>query len=340
MGRANKFLYCSSGKEIRVTEYLIDIPMCAYNHEKYIARAIEGVINQRTNFSYRLILGEDCSTDATRSIIESYLSKYPEKMKVFFHEKNIGAFENSKILFKACTSKYVALCDGDDYWCDENKLQKQVDFLEANLDYAICFHRVYLLEGQKKLEWSDLNRSDKEETYTIRDLAKQNIIHTPSVIFRNGLFGELPTWFSESPVGDYVLHMLNAKHGLIKYFPEPMAVYRINSGGMWSGQARPVMTKKMIKLLSLLMKEDFEEEVIASIRHNWRADVNAYLQMLFPNDLATFTEELKIFAKEDETILYDWATDYYPNFIKDILASGAYKVANKVATIKHRLIKK
>src|SRR5258708_13979176 len=112
------------------SEYIVSIPMCAYNHERFIAQAIEGVIRQQTNFKYKLIIGEDCSPDKTRQIVKKYADEYPDKIKAFLHEKNIGAHANSKILFNACTTKYIALCDVDAYWCDDTKLQKQVDLLE------------------------------------------------------------------------------------------------------------------------------------------------------------------------------------------------------------------
>ena len=208
--------------------------MVTYNHEKYIIEAIEGVIDQQTDFPYQLIIGEDFSTDNTRQICIEYQKRNPSKIKLLLHDKNLGGSGkyNALAVLAECTGKYIAMCDGDDYWIDPFKLQKQVDFLEANPDYAICFHRVYELEEGKKPELSRLNTSLKEETYTVEDLAKGNFIHTPSVIFRNGLIS-LPAWFKDAATGDYVLYMLNAAHGKIKYFPEAMAVYR--SGiGFWS----------------------------------------------------------------------------------------------------------
>src|SRR5580704_459996 len=97
-------------------EYFVTIPMCTFNHEKYIAQAIEGIVGQKTNFKFKLIIGEDCSTDNTKEIILEYLKKYPEKIEGVFHKENIGPFKNTKILFEKCKSKYIALCDGDDYW--------------------------------------------------------------------------------------------------------------------------------------------------------------------------------------------------------------------------------
>ena len=217
----------------------ISVHLITYNHENYIRRAIEGVLVQKVNFTYELLIGDDCSTDNTREIIKEYHNKYPEIIKPLLHPYNLGpkgleGKNNFLTTLYACKGKYIALCDGDDYWIDPFKLQKQVDFLEANEDYAICFHRVYELAPGKGPELSNLNTSVNQETYTIEDLAKGNFIHTPSVVFRNGLIPKLPTWFMDAPAGDYVLHMLNAEHGKIKYFPDPMAVYRRHSGGVWS----------------------------------------------------------------------------------------------------------
>lgn len=216
------------------SEYLVDIPMCAYNHEKYIAQAIEGVINQKANFKYRLIIGEDCSQDLTRTIVESYLNKYPEKIKVLFHGKNLGAYENSKILFAECNAKYIALCDGDDYWTDPLKLQKQVDFLEANGDFNACFHNVKILESDGK----DVNytyQNDHKTEIGLRDLANGDYMHTCSLLFRN-----LPNFFYPFLNGlvpmddDSIGYCLLLDGKKARYEEDVMAVYRKHAGGMWS----------------------------------------------------------------------------------------------------------
>src|SRR6202000_1218415 len=152
--------------------------------------AIEGVVNQKTNYKYRLLIGEDCSTDGSRAIIEKYAFLYPEKVFPLYHKKNVGAAENSKALFRQCKGKYIALCDGDDYWIDPLKLQKQIDFLEANPDYAICFHRVYELEEGKTPVISSIGNPEVETTFTLRDLAQRNFLQTPSVVYRRELTSE------------------------------------------------------------------------------------------------------------------------------------------------------
>jgi glycosyltransferase involved in cell wall biosynthesis len=204
---------------------LVDIPMCTYNHAPYIAQAVEGVMIQKTKFQYRLIIGEDCSSDGTREIVRGLLMKYQDRMKVILHDRNIGVQANSKIVLGECRAKYIALCDGDDYWTDSAKLQRQVDFLEANPDYSICYHRVEELRSDGSRRPEKLNTSEDFRTITIEDLARGNTIHTPSVVYRNGLIEDVPIW-----VNDFVLHMLNARHGKIYYMPDIMATYRVGVG--------------------------------------------------------------------------------------------------------------
>lgn len=107
----------------------------SYNLEKYIAEALDSILMQKVNFKYNIVVGEDCSTDNTRQILQEYASKYPDKFTLLLHKKNLGVVANFATTLKSCQGKYIALLDGDDYWTDPFKLQKQVDFLESNKDY-------------------------------------------------------------------------------------------------------------------------------------------------------------------------------------------------------------
>lgn len=135
----------------KVNTPIVSVFMMAYNHEKYIAEAIEGVLMQKTNFDFDIVIGEDCSTDNSRQVILDYQQKYPGKFKLLLHKKNIGAVANQMAVFSVCKGKYIAMCEGDDYWTDTFKLQKQVDFLEANPDYSCCFHRYNILDDESNL---------------------------------------------------------------------------------------------------------------------------------------------------------------------------------------------
>lgn len=201
---------------------LVSVWMITYNHEKYIRQSLEGAVSQKTNFAFEIIIGEDCSTDGTRAIVEEFESRYPDIIVPIYHETNVGAMRNAyEYCYPRLSGKYVACLEGDDYWIDENKLQKQVDFLEANPDYAIYCHRVYELSDGNELRETGLFSSASGSTteFTIEDLASiGNFIHTASVLFRNGLIPGFPSWFSTSPVGDYVLHMLNARGARLHFF--------------------------------------------------------------------------------------------------------------------------
>lgn len=240
-----------------ISSPLVSIFMMTYNHENFINAALEGVLMQKVNFNYQIVLGEDCSTDKTREIVLRYANQYPGMFKLVLHEQNVGALANQITVLKECTGKYIAMCEGDDYWTDPYKLQKQVDFLEANEDFAICHHNVYILFEQKK-KLSKKFVPQKEIT-TLEDLAESNHISTPTCMFRNRGY-LLPEGY-DSTVGDYLLHMLNARHGKIKYFREKMAVYRITNSGIWTGQSLVSNYKNVIKALEFICSGDFPPSV-------------------------------------------------------------------------------
>jgi len=233
----------------------VSIFMTTYNHASFIGQAIEGVMMQETDFSIKLFIGEDCSTDGTREICQHYKSRYPEKIELILREKNLGANANSPEIYEKCFSygSYTAMCEGDDYWTDKTKLQKQIDFLEANPDFAICFHPVKAVyeDGVKD---SYLSNLDQKEITTFEDLALGNYIHTPSCVFRNGLFGKFPDWVYQSPVGDWVLHLLNAQYGKIKFLKDTMAIYRIHDGGAWSTEKNISKYQKWIEVVESCRK--------------------------------------------------------------------------------------
>ena len=118
---------------------LVSVKMITYNHAPFIAQAIEGVLRQRTDFAFELIIGEDCSTDGTRKIVFDYQKKYPDIIRVITSEKNVGMKRNGLRTLKACQGKYIAFCEGDDYWHEPRKLQIQADHLEDRSDCGLVF---------------------------------------------------------------------------------------------------------------------------------------------------------------------------------------------------------
>jgi glycosyltransferase involved in cell wall biosynthesis len=211
--------------------------MVTYDHEKYIAQAIESVINQKTTFPIRLYIGEDCSTDRTKEICIYYKNKFPHLIELIFTAEN-NMSQNSKNVYETCFksgAKYIALLEGDDYWTDPYKLQKQVDFLESNPDFVICYHDVEKIFDDDCVDAEVIAKEDnRSEISDIYDLAEGNFIYTPSCVFRN-ILDPLPDWFFESAIGDWLLYLLLTEHGgKIYHIKEKMAAYRIHNGGFFS----------------------------------------------------------------------------------------------------------
>lgn len=222
-------------------EPLVSVAIVTYNHENYIAQAIEGALMQKTNFPYEILIGEDDFPDRTREICIEYAKKHPEKIRLFLNDRKNVIYINGQPtgrwnfinLLKNSKGKYIALCEGDDYWTDPNKLQKQVDFLEENPDFSMCFHNAKLFYEDKSQESRDHCPVNQKEVSTIEDLLKGNFIPTCSVMFCRGLFGEFPEWYYQILTGDWILHILNAQYGKIKYINEVLGVHRIGHGGIW-----------------------------------------------------------------------------------------------------------
>ena len=234
-------------------DMLVSVCMITYNHEKYISQAIEGVLMQKTKFPVELVIGEDCSTDNTRKICLEYKEKYPDKIKLLLPENNLGIIQNFTTSLQACTGKYIALCEGDDYWTDPEKLQKQVDFLEENEDFSICFHAVKIKNEQENIIVDDYITRDVPDVTDIYELIKGNYIHTPSVVFRNN--EEIIKAYIALDIllmGDYALHILNARYGKIKKLPEAMAVYRAGVG-VWRSKDAHYRTSFELNVLNKLI---------------------------------------------------------------------------------------
>lgn len=213
----------------------VTIVTTTYNQEKYIGQAIEGMIMQKTKFPFKILISNDCSTDNTKKVLEKYKEKYPEKIQIINNTKNLGAIENFfNTLSKVKDTEYVALCDGDDFWTDENKLQKQIDFLDKNKEFNICFHKSKMFY-EKEEKRTKIIPQDIKLVTTIEDLVKENYIVANSVVYR-WKFNEknLSDNIHKNIVpGDYYLHLLHAQDGKIRMLDEVMSAYRRHNEGIW-----------------------------------------------------------------------------------------------------------
>lgn len=204
--------------------------MLTYNQKEFIGQAIEAVLEQKGNFSYELVIGDDGSTDGTLEICKYYKERYKNKIKLLSSNRNLGLIQNFIRTYKECNGKYVAICDGDDYWIDPYKLQKQVSFLEENPDFSIVFTRFNFLFPNNEITVKDY--SGIKEASNFEDLIKENYISSVTALFRNKKTEkDFPNWLGELPYGDWPLYLWTTKDGSkVKFLDDVTAVYRREIG--------------------------------------------------------------------------------------------------------------
>ncbi|TVR84990.1 MAG: glycosyltransferase [Saprospirales bacterium] len=216
-----------------IPDPLVSVRTSTYQHAKYIEQCIEGVLNQKTSFPFEFIIGEDFSTDGTRELVFSYAEKYPDRIRVVASDQNEGVRGNGWRCKVRARGKYIALCEGDDYWTDPLKLQKQVDYLEAHPEAYFTFHHSSILKGERIV-----GRRPKSGSGIVKmeDLLFRKTYPTMSLVFRRskGFLLDQINLRKEFSTGDFLLVLLLASRGPGYLFPEVMGVYRVHSGGVYS----------------------------------------------------------------------------------------------------------
>jgi glycosyltransferase involved in cell wall biosynthesis len=263
--------------------------MVTYNHAKFIGQAIEGVIAQQTNFEWELVIGEDASTDETQAIAQSYQQRYPNRIRLLSGTKNMGAQPNFIRTYAMCRGKYIAMLEGDDYWTDPLKLQKQIDFLDANPDYVLCFHNVRV-QRDGSTESVLYNPPTQALTTGAVDLALRNYIATVSCVYRR-VFTEMPAWFAVASAGDFSLHMMHSRYGKFRYLPDVMAVYREHAQSSWQAKSSFYKKSNWFKTLAFLVPEfdgPVQEQLVSSQL--------AALQSTLADDTASTTDKSEFLA--------------------------------------------
>lgn len=228
---------------------LVSICCITYNHHHYIRQCLNGFLMQKTNFAFEVIINDDCSTDGTTEILREYASKNPDIIKPIFQDENQyakgvrGMFQH--FVFPKAQGKYIAICEGDDYWTDPLKLQKQVDYLETHPNFSMCFHRVECL-AEKGREKQDLFGYLTTKDYAAQDsndFLKKWLVPTCSIVMRGELLHKIP----HNPLftyGDSVLVATCLSNGLIHCIGEDMGVYRLTPGG-WNGSQTEIKKAKL-----------------------------------------------------------------------------------------------
>ena len=260
---------------------MVTVICITYNHEKYIAEALESFVTQKTNFKFKVFVGDDCSSDGTSAIVREYANKYPDIIIPFIREANMGGNRNAIDLCQRASSPYIAFCEGDDYWIDDYKLQKQFDFMSKNNSLRACFHstEMYIEEGfeeclsAKNIKTdsngcklmpeglSSFSNYKNKYIFSIVEFIPECFIHTSSVFYKWNYDIDYPDWFFDSFIGDYPLFIMQVGDGEFGRINEVMSVYRRNREGIYSGitnqtdfflDTRPLFCKLLLNISDYL----------------------------------------------------------------------------------------
>lgn len=287
----------------------LKVVITTYNLEKYIAEAIESVLNQETNFEYGILIADDASSDGTIKILEDYKKKYPSKIELLLANKNMGSLSNSNRAFDMLETEYFSFLDGDDFWIDKNRLQEQVDFLDNHKEYTMCGANTYYLQNGKKKGFV-VPKKFLTGTYSFQDYLEKKVpfVHTSSIVTRNVIYSKgLPDvyknvigTFEECAVrGEDFRFLQHLEQGKLKIFDKCYSCYRIHDKGIWQSASE---TKR--KLESAISTNFY--------RKYWKNIENNYFESNF---------------------VY-----YYKSLMKYLCSISAFKESYQLTQLEHKLL--
>lgn len=220
-------------------EIMVSISCLVYNHGKYLRKTLEGFVNQKTNFKYEIVIHDDASTDNSAEIIKEYCDKYPDMFVPIFQTENQyskGVAISKKFIHPKYRGKYVAFCEGDDYWCNENKLQMQVDYMEQHPDCSMCVHDTLRITGEGESLHQYVNGSRRNQDYSAKDIIKADgggLFQTSSFLTKTEIIRERPSKYNVHGVGDYPMAIYAGVSGYVHYIGQVMSCYRVGHTGSW-----------------------------------------------------------------------------------------------------------
>ena len=299
---------------------MVTVVCITYKHEEFIAQALDSFLMQKTNFKFKVFVGEDCGPDGTADIIREYAARYPDVIIPFIREKNMGAQRNLIDLCQRATSPYIAFCEGDDYWIDEYKLQKQVDYMEKHRNLRACSTQteIHAPEDWHLRSWYNPTRNGKllipdsvpgyrrQETFSPEYIIGINVAHTSTHFYRWNYDLQMPDWYYRGIIGDTPLLLLQLGSTELGHIPEITSVYRINEGSIFFSKAREenflATRKSYISYLTGLAqyaREHFDNYPIVTVENRIKLETANYLRTLV--ELNDTDRIAKFFAEYPES---------------------------------------
>lgn len=310
---------------------MVSVIVPTYNHEKYIAQALDSILAQKISFSMEILIGDDCSSDGTQNILKKYKSQYPDLIKLFLQEKNVGATRNAYNLLTHAQGKYLATLEGDDYWIDNNKLQKQIDFLEKHSEYIGCTHAFSIVdEFGKPLKNQSLSWVKQKKTFSLKDFDGILMPGQPSTFVRRNIFlnpkYDYSIAYKAHPlIGDRTLMLIFLNQGAFYCFNETMSCYRCVQHGV-----KQNITARLYKKNHSQILDDFKQSCILETYARNELGISLSFEkrkrIFFLNAIIAYFKHPSVSTKD--TIIYIYENLSFPllailllpiNFAKKVL---------------------
>lgn len=288
---------------------LVSIHCATYNHEKYIADAIESFLMQKTNFKFEILIHDDASTDRTADIIREYEKRYPDLIKPIYQTVNQHSIGRSisKINLERAQGKYIAICEGDDYWIDPYKLQKQADYFEGHPECSLCIHGGYKVNASDKYIISNYRAHKSNKNFTTEEIIRRGggLFLTNSMFYPLKYINNRPNFFNNAPVGDYPLTIYLSLLGTVHYMDEYMSAYRIAVSNSWTTRNTSTIGKKIKHNFEIAaMLDEINEYTLGKFEKVIKQTKNKNQFKIYVNQ---YCPVVKRFAKLAKRSWHKWA---------------------------------
>lgn len=305
---------------IAMNQPLVSIVSMVFNHAAFLRDCLDGLVMQETSFPYEVIVHDDASTDGSDEIIEEYASKYPGLIQPILQQENQYSKKvhiGNTFIYPIVRGKYIAICEGDDYWTDPHKLQRQVDFLESHPEFVMACSRARMYSVKRGKEIGEFYCREDDGPLELKDIVNRSglFIPTCSIVYRRSLRSSMPEFISRAIVGDYPLQIFAALSGGVYYFNDAMVVYRVDNPDSWMGRQRwkdasEASLRRVSSMLNLFSgfaeafpehRKLFKDKIAQHLRDQMpcpRDDYEGYLK---------YTETFRNYLKEESLL---WKIDY------------------------------
>lgn len=319
-------------------EIVVSVCCATYNQIHYIKDALNSFLNQKTTFKYEIIVNDDCSNDGTKEIIMEYQQKYQNIKAIYQNEnqysKGVDIWYNFNFLL--AQGKYIAICEGDDFWIDPYKLQKQVEIMEENPQCSLSFHAVKLIKNEKCIGIKRAATSNK--FFTEKEIIYNDggFVPSPSIMFPRKFIEEFPNYYFSLSVSDYPLQIFLSTKGNVIYINEVLAAYRVNAINSWSSKKENSNINKQIELRidTIRMLELFNIETKYKYRKTVSKTIDSFCRKMF----LLLNRDINLFKSENLKSVYLKQTPKNKLFLS--FEYYFFLILNRTTTMKNKIRKK